>query len=574
MATKEFKLPDVGEGVAEGELVNWLVEPGDEVTEDMPVAEVETDKALVEVPSPYNGTVKELLAEEGQMVPVGDVIITFDVPEEGEASDEAQDETATSAEPEPATGEGEAAGDETASDADAADAADAADEQPAEATTGSGEAADEPATPSGRVFAPPNVRRLARELGVDIGTVSGSGPSGRVTEADVRAAAEGGDDAVSGDESSGEESSNGPRQVTIGQNNSAVSKRTGDGQTSGRVESADRDRTLAAPATRRLADEEGVDLNAVPATEERDGEAFVTSEAVREYAEAQRAAREAEVEATAAASSTADTADTETEAATTGADEATAGTEASAASTSEMTPEGPVERVPYRGVRRTIGKAMERSKYTAPHVTHHDSVVIDDLVEMRAEYKDVAAERDVKLSYMPFVMKAVVAALKEFPYLNATLDESDPEDAEILLKEYYNIGIAVATDAGLMVPVVEDVDKKSIFQLAREVHDLATRARERKLTRDEMQGGTFSITNFGAIGGEYATPIINYPETAILGLGAIEQRPAVEDGEVVAAHTLPLSLSIDHRVIDGAVAGEFTNRVMENLRNPKLLLME
>jgi pyruvate dehydrogenase E2 component (dihydrolipoamide acetyltransferase) len=418
------------------------------------------------------------------------------------------------------------------------------------------------------------VRRLARELGVDIGTVSGSGPSGRVTEADVRAAAEGGDDAVSGDESSGEESSNGPRQVTIGQNNSAVSKRTGDGQTSGRVESADRDRTLAAPATRRLADEEGVDLNAVPATEERDGEAFVTSEAVREYAEAQRAAREAEVEATAAASSTADTADTETEAATTGADEATAGTEASAASTSEMTPEGPVERVPYRGVRRTIGKAMERSKYTAPHVTHHDSVVIDDLVEMRAEYKDVAAERDVKLSYMPFVMKAVVAALKEFPYLNATLDESDPEDAEILLKEYYNIGIAVATDAGLMVPVVEDVDKKSIFQLAREVHDLATRARERKLTRDEMQGGTFSITNFGAIGGEYATPIINYPETAILGLGAIEQRPAVEDGEVVAAHTLPLSLSIDHRVIDGAVAGEFTNRVMENLRNPKLLLME
>jgi pyruvate dehydrogenase E2 component (dihydrolipoamide acetyltransferase) len=580
MATKEFKLPDVGEGVAEGELVNWLVEPGDEVTEDMPVAEVETDKALVEVPSPYNGTVKELLAEEGQMVPVGDVIITFDVPEEGEASDDAQDETATSAEPEPETADGEAAGGaaagESTSDADTADTADTADEQPAEATTGSGEAADEPATPSGRVFAPPNVRRLARELGVDIGTVSGSGPSGRVTEADVRAAAEGGDSAggaagadESADETASEASSDGPRQVTIGQNNSAVSKRTGDGQTSGSVESADRDRTLAAPATRRLADEEGVDLNAVPATEERDGEAFVTSEAVREYAEAQRVAREAEVEATAAATSPSGDAGTEAEAAT-----SAAGDEQEPTAAAEMTPEGPVERVSYRGVRRTIGKAMERSKYTAPHVTHHDSVVIDDLVEMRAEYKEVAAERDVKLSYMPFVMKAVVAALKEFPYLNATLDESDPEDAEILLKEYYNVGIAVATDAGLMVPVVEDVDKKSIFQLAREVHDLATRARERKLTRDEMQGGTFSITNFGAIGGEYATPIINYPETAILGLGAIEQRPAVEDGEVVAAHTLPLSLSIDHRVIDGAVAGEFTNRVMENLRNPKLLLME
>jgi pyruvate dehydrogenase E2 component (dihydrolipoamide acetyltransferase) len=233
-----------------------------------------------------------------------------------------------------------------------------------------------------------------------------------------------------------------------------------------------------------------------------------------------------------------------------------------------------VERVPYRGVRRTIGTQMEQSKYTAPHVTHHDTVVIDDLVEFRAETKEMAAERDVKLTYMPFVLKAIVRALKEYPELNATLDESDPDDAEILLKQYYNVGIAVATDAGLMVPVVEDVDEKSVFELAREIDDLASRARERKVTREEMQGGTFSVTNFGAIGGEYATPIINYPETAILGLGAIEQRPVVQDGEVTAAYTLPLSLSIDHRVIDGAVAGRFTNRVMELLQNPKLLLLE
>ncbi len=227
--------------------------------------------------------------------------------------------------------------------------------------------------------------------------------------------------------------------------------------------------------------------------------------------------------------------------------------------------------MPYRGVRRTIGEQMSQSKYTAPHVTHHDTAVVDELVDTRAELKAHAAERDVKLSYMPFVMKALVAGLKEFPTLNSELRE---EEEEILLKKEYNLGIAVATDAGLMVPVVKNVDEKSILRLADEVNDLATRARERKVTREEMQGGTFTITNFGAIGGEYATPIINYPETAIMGLGAIDERPVAEDGEVRAAHTLPLSLSIDHRVIDGAEAGRFTNYVMERLENPSLLLLD
>jgi pyruvate dehydrogenase E2 component (dihydrolipoamide acetyltransferase) len=539
MGTKEFKLPDVGEGVAEGELVNWLVEPGDTVTEDMPVAEVETDKALVEVPSPYNGTVKELLAEEGQMVPVGDVIITFDVPGEGDEESAAEAATAS---------------------ADAADADATAD---ADGSTDAGAESGEAETPSGRVFAPPNVRRLARELGVDIATVDGSGPSGRITEGDVREAAERGGASASGTAETDDDTPE-PRSVSVGDGKSSVTKRTTDGETAGSVESADRDRTLAAPATRRVAEEEGVDLNAVPATEQRDGEAFVSEDAVREYAEAQRQARQAEVEATAAS-----------ESASADATEASASADAGGeAADVDTTADGPVERVPYRGVRRTIGTQMEQSKYTAPHVTHHDTVVIDDLVEFRAETKEMAAERDVKLTYMPFVLKAIVRALKEYPELNATLDESDPDDAEILLKQYYNVGIAVATDAGLMVPVVEDVDEKSVFELAREIDDLASRARERKVTREEMQGGTFSVTNFGAIGGEYATPIINYPETAILGLGAIEQRPVVQDGEVTAAYTLPLSLSIDHRVIDGAVAGRFTNRVMELLQNPKLLLLE
>ncbi|WP_224270686.1 dihydrolipoamide acetyltransferase family protein [Haloprofundus salinisoli] len=540
MGVKEFKLPDVGEGVAEGELVSWLVEPGDTVTEDQAVAEVETDKALVEVPSPYNGTVKELLAEEGEIVPVGDVIITFEVEGEG---DEAADEERASAEMEAQESEADEreTGDEAVGEGDG------------EAVAGESaeKSADRKAeTPKGRVFAAPSARRLARELNVDIQSVDGSGPGGRVTDADVQTAANGRMD------SDVEGSDSGPRETAIGEKKSAVSRRD-DGESvdgsAASVEAAGRDRTLAAPATRRMAEEESINIDDVPTDETRDGQAFVTPEAVTQYAQAQREAREAEVQADA---------------------EAAEASEAEGASATDATEDGVAERIPYRGVRRTIGQQMEKSLYTAPHVTHHDTTVVDELVDVRAEYKELAAERDVKLTYMPFVMKAIVAGLREHPILNSTLDESDPENAEILVKDEYNIGIAVATDAGLMVPVVKNVDKKSILQLSREVNDLASRARERKVTREEMQGGTFTITNFGAIGGEYATPIINYPETAILGLGGIEKRPVVDGDDVVATETLPLSLSIDHRVIDGADAAAFTNTVMEYLRNPKLLLLE
>jgi pyruvate dehydrogenase E2 component (dihydrolipoamide acetyltransferase) len=198
-------------------------------------------------------------------------------------------------------------------------------------------------------------------------------------------------------------------------------------------------------------------------------------------------------------------------------------------------------------------------------------VIVEDLVGTREQLKPAAEARDSKLTYMPFVVKAVVAALKQHPILNSQLDE---EAEEILVKHYYNIGIAVATDAGLMVPVVKDADEKDMLTLADEVRDLAGKARDRTIAREEMQNGTFSITNFGAVGGDYATPIINYPETAILGLGALKQRPVVEGGEVVARHTLPLSLSIDHRVVDGADAARFVNTLAEYLENPELLLLE
>ncbi|MFC6827202.1 dihydrolipoamide acetyltransferase family protein [Halopelagius fulvigenes] len=527
MGIKEFKLPDVGEGVAEGELVTWHVSPGDTVTEDQVVAEVETDKALVDVPSPYNGTVKELRAEEGEMVPVGDVIITFEVEGEGDEG--------TETEPETESDESEAA------------------EEPEEETPPA-----ETESPSGRVFAPPSVRRLARELGVDLSGVEGSGPSGRVTETDVRTAAEGSGD---GDESG----STGPRNVSFS-GKSAVSKAgdSGDGQaaessgSAGGPKAAGREKTLAAPATRRIAEEEGVDIDDVPATEERDGEPFVTEADVRQYAEVQRAAQ---------------TADARSLAAEEGAGEAG---EAAESTAEAVEPEAESvdaagDRVPYKGVRKAIGDQMQRSKYTAPHVTHHDEVDVTELVELRGEYKPLAAERDVNLTYMPFVTKAVVAALKQFPYMNAQLDE---ENEEIVLRDEYNVGVATATDAGLLVPVVHDADGKGLLELARETNELVEKARSRKISPAEMQGGTFTITNVGVIGGEYATPIINYPEVGILALGEIKEKPRVVDGDIVPRKVLTLSLSFDHRVVDGAIAARFTNKVKEYLSNPKLLLLE
>jgi len=540
--TVEFRLPDVGEGVAEGELVRWLVEPGAPVTEDQPVAEVETDKAVVEVPSPVDGTVDELGAEPGEVVPVGDVLITFETDAE---------EVDADPDPEPEAGEVEPAGEDEPEDQEDGDS-------------------------GGRVFAPPSVRRLARELGVDLTTVEGSGPSGRITEMDVRVAAEG-PDADDEDEPGGaradDTGDDATTAATAGETDgeaaspdtspgTADSETVPDPNAAGKqMEAPARDGTLAAPATRRLARELGVDLDRVPG-EERDGETVVTPEEVRAYAEAQQAAQAVDAEAL-----------TETERAGEAATGAGAGDERVA----DETAAGPVEREPYRGIRRTIGEAMSRSKYTAPHVTHHDRLDATGLVEARSKLKQRAEERGVKLTYLPIVMKAVVAALREHPVLNTSLDQ---DIEEVVYKQYYNLGVAVATDAGLMVPVVENVDGKGLLQIASEVNELAAKARDRSLSREEMQGGTFTITNFGAVGGEYATPIINYPETAILGLGALEQRPVVEGGsldspgEVVARPVLPLSLSIDHRVIDGAEAAAFVNTLTEYLGDPTLLLLE
>jgi len=487
---REFTLPDVGEGVAEGELLEWLVAPGDVVTEGQVVARVETDKATVDVPSPVDGRVRERHAQPGDIVPVGDVFVTFD--EEGGGADAGS-----------------------------------------EASVGSS---------VDRVFAPPSTRKLARELGVDIAEVGGSSPGSRVTEADVRAAAE---KEEASDDDSDDHLASVRSDVEGADRGAGESGGVPDDGTTGTVagpEPAGRDRTLAAPATRRVASELDVDLDDVPAVEERDGEAFVSEAAVREYARARQAAR--------------------------AGDAAAMGGSRPERAESNATRE---HREPYRGVRKTVGEAMERSKFTAPHVTHHDTVDVTALVEARDTLEARMAERGVDLTYLPFVIKAVVAALEEHPVLNASLDE---ENDEIVYRNDYDIGVATATDAGLLVPVVENVDDRGLVEVAADVTELTAKARDRTISREELRGSTFTVTNFGAIGGEYATPIINYPETGILGLGAIEKRPWVHDGEVVGRATLPLSLSVDHRVVDGADAARFTNTLTEYLQDPTLLLLE
>jgi len=562
MTVETFKLPDVGEGVAEGELVRWLVDVGEEIEEDQPLAEVETDKALVDLPSPFAGTVTDLHAAEGEMVPVGTVIVSIEVDgEDATASEVAgaavEDETDTAA-----TDADAADADAAEADAAEADAADATDADAAAATEADAAAATEAdagtqTAPDGRVFAPPHTRRLARELGVDLGRVAGSGPGGRVTDADVRAAA----DAVA-DESTPRSRDSDATSVLrerdgttdlddVGGHRESADAVEQAAEAAGQLgdETAARERTLAAPATRRLADELGVDLDAVPTDETRDGEAFVTPAMVREYAERQQEAV-AESGVAAAADAAADA--------------------EPAREPSPVVGPQPGDRIPYRGVRRSIGEQMERSKYTAPHVTHTDEVDVTTLVETKADLEPYAAEEGVDLTYLPFVMRAVTRALAEFPQVNATLDE---DEEVIVCHDEYHLGVATATDAGLMVPVVEDADAKGLLELAAETADKAERARDRSISREEMQGGTFTITNVGVIGGEYATPIVNYPEVAILALGRIAERPRVVDGEVVPRYTLPLSLSVDHRVVDGAVAARFTNRVMELLRSPARLLV-
>jgi pyruvate dehydrogenase E2 component (dihydrolipoamide acetyltransferase) len=382
----DFKLPDLGEGITEAELRKWLVKEGDTVREHQPVAEVETDKAVVEVPSPRAGQISRLARHEGETVAVGETLLT--IVEAGEA--------------------------------------------PPERPKSVGIVGELPEAEEEReIIATPLVRKLARERGIDLAAVRGNGPRGSITPDD---------------------------------------------------------------------------LQKVAATPTQAGESF-----------------------------------------------------------------GPVELVPLRGVRRAIARNVMASQRNTAFVTGMEEADITDLWELRAREQGTVEARGAHLTFLPFFIKAIQHALREHPYLNATIDDTAET---IILKRHYHFGIAVETPDGLMVPVIRDVDKKSIIELAAEIQELGKKARKRTLAPDELKGSTFTITNFGHFGGVFATPIINWPDVAILGFGRIGERPWVHRGQIAIRRILPLSLTFDHRVTDGADAAQFLRKVVAYLEAPALLFIE
>ncbi len=509
----EFEFPDTGEGVTEGTFLEWLVEEGEGVEEDQAVAEVETDKAVVDVPAPASGTIKELKAEPGDTVKVGQVILVMDTGESGGAQD-TTDESGEEI--------------EAATETETSETGEKAEEPDKEGKDGSKQVGT---TTSGDVLALPRVRHLAEEKGIDLASIK---TGERITEEEVLEAADGAKKEGEGEK----ETQSGEKTVEHASSGETIgSKKVA--ETPGDV--------LATPAVRKLARQKGLDISTVKGSG-RDGK--ITRQDVLDAAEGGKEGAK-----------TAEETGPETE--------SESGTEpVSSEGKTVSTEEGEVERVPMSGIQKTVAERMSESKFTAPHVTHVEKAEVTKLVELRNEKKE---EVEVHLTYLPFIMKAAMLALEDFPELNAELDE---KEEEFVLKKYYDFNIAVDTEHGLMTPLIEEVDEKSIIELAGQIVEKAEKAKQRELSPRELRTGTFSITNIGAIGGEAFTPILNYPQTAILGVGKISETAEVVDGEVEPRHTVKLSLSYDHRVVDGATAARFMNRLVENLEDPEHMLME
>jgi len=435
---RPFVLPDLGEGLAEAEIVKVLVQEGDLVREDAPLLEVETDKATVEIPSPVAGRVAKIHVQAGQTVKVGAVLVTFEDEGGREGAAPLGTTLARSAPPAAHTVGGR---------------------QPAAAAT-----AVAPTREAGRAAATPATRRLARELGVDLQIVRGTGSGGRVTDDDVRSAAAGGRPPASAR----------PGAERVAPEQPAVAK-------------------PLAPV--------GVEPPALPRFEQW----------------------------------------------------------------------GPVERQPLSHLRRTIAERMALSATLIPHVTHFDRADITELDAIIRRNVEPARQRGLTLTLTSFLLKAAALALLEHPQFNASLD---PAAGELVLKRYYHLGVAVATDRGLIVPVIRDVDRKPLPELQRELAALAQRVREGKATLEDLRGGTFTLTNIGALGGTGAVPIINYPEVAILGVARAREEPVVLEGRIVPRVLVPLSLTFDHRVADGADGARFATAIVRRLERPEQLLLE
>lgn len=445
---KEILMPELAESVVEGEIVKWLVEEGAYLKKDQPFVEVMTDKVTVELPSPYEGVLLKKLAKEGEVVKVHAPIALIAEPHEAQAGVPLQAEEERSiVEPGlPPKDEGEALS------LFKPDTREVAVKNPFLEKEG---AKAEPR--SGRVLAVPAARKLARELGIPIEEVPGSGPLGRVRVEDVRAYAE---------------------------------KRA----------------QAAAPAQEEAPSAPPALFPPPPR--------YVPP---RGY-------------------------------------------------------EALEERVPLRGVRRSIAQGLWQSHLYTVRTLNVDEADFTALVALRERLKPEAERQGVKLTYLPFIFKAVVRALKKYPMLNASLDE---ERGEIVYKKYYHLGMAVATERGLLVPVVRDVDRKSLLELAQEIAELSLKAREGRLGPEEVSGSTFTVTNIGSVGALMSFPIIHTPDAAILGVHSIRKRPWVlEDGSIGVRDIMLLSLSFDHRLVDGAEAALFTREVIRLLENPDLLLLE
>ena len=472
MITIKFEFPDTGEGVTEGKFLEWNVETGDDVEEDQVIGEAETDKAVVEIPAPADGTVKELMASPGDRVEVGDIIMELET--QGAGKRKKSDNNSEQKE-EASVEEVEETPEEEKNEASKEDDSDNSSES------------------SKDILALPKVRKLAEEKGVDPATIK-SGE--RITEEDVLEAAEGG---------------NSSQSKAIGQDSEEVN---------------------ATPSVRQLAREKDIDIQRVEGTG-RGGK--ITREDIVKTAE--------------------------------GSEEVTEKTNKTTKTMRSEDYRGEVQRVQMTGLRKSIASKMEKSRFTAPHVTHVEKADITDLADLRDKVKN---EVDAHLTYLPFIMKASLNALKDYPDLNAELDE---QKDEVIRKKFYDFNIAVDTDRGLLVPKINSVDDKNMVKLAEDIVEKAEEARDEELDREEMQPGTFSITNLGVIGGEEFTPIINYPQVAILGIGKIGETAEVVEGEVVPRTTVKLSLSYDHRVVDGATAAHFMNDLVENLENPEELMV-
>ncbi|APF20545.1 catalytic domain-containing protein of component of various dehydrogenase complexes [Caldithrix abyssi DSM 13497] len=439
----EFKLPELGENIVSGRVAAVLIKEGDSVTADQPLAELETDKAVIEVPSPVNGTVKKVLIKEGQDVKIGEPMFIFEEEsDEGQPTAQKADETTEKESP------------ETSVAPDSVEMPAAADEAPIAAQPAPVIEEDVPAAPqverkTGELApAAPSVRRFAREIGIDINQVPGTGPGGRISIEDVK----------------------------------AYSKML------------NKQRALQAGAAT------GVQAEPLPDFEKW----------------------------------------------------------------------GEIERQPMNRVREITARHLSYAWSTIPHVTQFDKADITDLEALRKKYSEQVQQAGGKLTVTAILLKVVALALKKFPQFNASIDLAKNE---IIFKKYINIGVAVDTDRGLLVPVVKNVEAKSITELAVELAKISQKARERKLTPDEMQGGNFSISNLGGIGGTGFTPVVNAPEVAILGVSRSEIQPVYKDGQFVPRLMLPLSLSYDHRLIDGADAARFLRWICEALEQPFLLTL-